>query len=174
MTWDLALPPELVALNDFGLEYDGGAGIDFEPYQQFLSEDETASWLRAWTGNPEVSGAELRIFGQDGTGGCAAFWLAKPAAPLLKQPVVVLGSEGEIAVIARDFADYLWLLVGGYGPMEAIELAPIGDESRLHTPGLEALAEKVAGNAPKSAGVVLAQARQEFPGFSQWIESMIR
>lgn len=168
------MPPEVVAMNAIDFDYDYGAGIEYEPYEQFLSDAETVSWFQEWTGNPEVTGAEFRIFGQDGSGGCVGFWLARPEARLLEQPVVFLGSEGETAVLARDFADYLWLLVGGYGPNEALEFAPTGSESRRETPGLEALAEKFASGARKAPSAVLAIAKQEFPDFEGWIESLIR
>jgi hypothetical protein len=172
--FDRALPPELAALNAIQFDYDDGDGIDFEPYDEFMSAEENATWFRAWTGNPEVTGAEFRVFGQDGTGGYAALWLAKPGASLLAQPVVFLGSEGETGVVARDFADYLWLVAGGYGPMEAVEYAPTDDEPRRDEPEVEALAEEFAGQARKSPAAVLARGQEEFPGFSSWIESMCR
>lgn len=62
---------------------------------------------------------EFRIFGQDGTGGLAAFWLVRMGESIAGQPVVFLGSEGETGVVARDLAAYLWLLADGYGPLEA-------------------------------------------------------
>lgn len=66
-----------------------------------------------------MDGVCFRVFGQDGTGGYAAFWLVREGRGLVEQPVVFLGSEGETGVIARDLADFLWLLAGGVGPWEA-------------------------------------------------------
>jgi hypothetical protein len=174
VTFDRALPPELAALNAIEFDYDDGDGIDYEPFDQFMSAEENANWFPAWTGNPEVTASEFRVFGQDGTGGYAALWLVNPDASLLEQPVVFLGSEGETGVVARDFADYLWLVAGGYGPMEAVEYAPTDDGSRRDEPEARALAEKLAGTARKSPAAVLTRAQDEFPGFSSWIESMCR
>jgi hypothetical protein len=69
--------------------------------------DETASWFRAWTGNPEADASRFRFFGKDGTGGHASFWRVQPDADLLRQPIVFLGSEGQTAVVACDFHAYL-------------------------------------------------------------------
>ena len=60
-------------------------------------------------------------FGQDGSGGYVAFWLIRLGEDLLRQPIVYFGSEGEIGVVAANFSDYLWLLAGGIGPVEAID-----------------------------------------------------
>ncbi|MDJ0345135.1 hypothetical protein QMK19_31840 [Streptomyces sp. H10-C2] len=63
-----------------------------------------------------LNGDSFRVFGQDGTGGYAAFWLVRPGRSLVEQPVVFLGSEGDVGVVARDLAGYLWLLAEGFGP----------------------------------------------------------
>jgi len=80
--------------------------------------DAATDWFRAWTGNSEVDGDALRVFGQDGTGGYAAFWLNRPGQALEEQPVVFLGSEGETGVIAPDLGAFPWP-AGGFGPSEA-------------------------------------------------------
>lgn len=170
----LPLPPVLAELNRIEWDYDDGDGIDFEPYEEFLTAEETADWFRAWTGNEEVTGAELLVFGQDGTGGYCALWLVRPDADPVDQPVVFLGSEGETGVVARNLADYLWLVAGGYGPLEAVEYPPSDDNLRRDVPAARALAERTAPAERKSPREVLAAAQDEFPGFQDWIESLIR
>ncbi|ROQ82752.1 hypothetical protein EDD95_2378 [Streptomyces sp. CEV 2-1] len=64
------------------LECIGEDRVDFEPYESFLTADETTDWFRAWTGNAELNGDDFRVFGQDGTGGYAAFWLVRPGREL--------------------------------------------------------------------------------------------
>lgn len=157
---DRNLPPVLTALHRLEFDYDDGEGMDFEPYDAFMSARETESWIRAWTGNKALTGAEYRIFGQDGTGGYAAIWLARPGAALLAQPIVFFGSEGELAVIAADFADYLWLLAGGLGPYEAASGRDRGPSAPF-----TAFAREHAPAAEKSASEVLARARAAFPDF---------
>lgn len=70
--FDQTLPAALAEANALDYDYNDGEGVDFEPYTEFQSADDNASWIRAWTGNADLDGAEYRIFGQDGTGGYAA------------------------------------------------------------------------------------------------------
>lgn len=76
---DRRLPHELTAVAAIGFDYAEGDGVDFEPFDEFLTAQDTTHWLRAWTGNTALDGDAFRAFGQDGTGGYAAFWLARPA-----------------------------------------------------------------------------------------------
>jgi len=161
MSFSRELPPPLADLNALPYDYASGEGIDFEPYPEFQDAEENASWIRAWTGNKELTGAEYRIFGQDGTGGLAAFWLVRDGAPLFEQPIVFFGSEGELGVVARNFDDYLWLLGGGVGPLEAAS----GWFERKPNAALAAFAEKHAKGPKKAPADVVAAARAEFPKF---------
>jgi hypothetical protein len=145
------LPSVMKELHRLEFEYADGSGMDFEPYTEFLGEDETRNWIRAWTGNMSLDGTEYRIFGQDGSGGYAAFWCVRPNVSVLGQPIVFFGSEGELGVLASDFWDYLWLLAGGFGPYEALAYP---DGERRHTP-----------NSPRSQASTLARTkahRQKF------------
>jgi hypothetical protein len=163
-------PPLLSELHQLPFDYQGGEGIDFDPYKEFMSADENATWIRAWTGHPELTGLEYRMFGADGSGGLAGFWLVREAE-LLAQPIVFLGSEGEMGVIAQSFDDYLWLLAGGFGPAEAVE-----DPSGKRVPN-RAFTNFAAQHAPankKPALEVIATAREEFPGFEDRIRELCR
>ncbi len=170
MSFEQTLPPLLAELNAIEVDYADGEGIDFEPYQELQSAEDNASWIRAWTGNRELDGAEYRVFGQDGTGGYAAFWLIRPGAALLDQPIVFFGSEGELGVVASSFVDYLWLLGGGIGPAEATE----GHGAvRAPQPELAAFAER-HGDTPRLPAEVVAAARREFPDFEATIRALCR
>lgn len=154
-------------------DYDGGDGVDFEPFDAFLPAQETTDWFRAWTGNGDLNGDEFRVFGQDGTGGYAAVWLSRPDRALVGQPIVFLGSEGETGVIARDLPDFLWLLADGFGPWEAAGLyepdwVPRPDQR------LTAVAERFARDRRRPAAAVVESAAQEFPGFGDTIMNLCR
>ncbi len=164
------MPELLRALLALQFDYAGGEGIDFEPYDAFLSEAETRVWFQAWTGNSEVDGAEFRVFGQDGSGGCAAIWTVRQDAELLDQPVVFLGSEGEADVVASGVNDFLWLLAGGLGPSEAVSYP----SARPENAQFAAFAIKHSPEARKSALDVLARAKAEFPDFEQRILAACR
>lgn len=163
------LPPELAEVNRQEFDYADGAGVDFEPYTHFMPDEETQAWFRAWTGNSQVSGREFRIFGQDGSGGYAALWLAKPDVGLLDQPVVFFGSEGEMGVVAADFTDYLCLLATGIGPYEAIT------NPELPTPENQVFRDMATNRdrlRQRTRQEVLSHAALEFPGFRTWIKSL--
>ena len=165
------MPEVMRNLHEKKFDYADGEGIDFEPYSEFLPRDETEAWLRAWTGNDSLDGLEYRVFGQDGSGGYAAFWCVRPNTPVLEQPIVFFGSEGERAVIARNFADYLWLLAGGFGPYEACA-SP--DTERAANAEFEAFAAAHAESARKTAAATIAAARGEFPQFDKLVAALCR
>ena len=169
--FDRTLPAALAEVNALTYDYDEGNGVDFEPYDQFQSADDNASWIRAWTGNSELDGAEYRIFGQDGTGGYAALWLIKDGQPLADQPVVFFGSEGELGVVARHLGDYLWLLAGGFGPLEAISYP---DNDRELNMEIAEIAARHAAAHEKSARDVVRLAREELPDFEAKIRALCR
>ncbi|WP_369252306.1 SMI1/KNR4 family protein [Streptomyces sp. R41] len=165
-TGDRRFPPALAALSEAAFDYDDGNGIDYEPWGDFLTAEETTDWLRAWTGNSELDGDAFRVFGQDGTGGYAAFWRVRPERELVDQPVVFFGSEGSLGVVASDLAGYLRVLADGVGPMEAVDYP---GQSAAPDPALLAVAERYAPGARESATDVVAAAGREFPGFEDLV-----
>lgn len=169
IAFDRTLPPALADAHREEFDYADGEGIDFEPYDQFQPADENADWIQAWTGNKELAGAEYRIFGQDGTGGYAMFWLTRAGQPMTAQPIVFFGSEGEVGIVARNLDDYLWMLADGVGPKEAVEISPT---PRQRNAAFAAIAERHAPAAKKSSTDVVAAARAEFPDFEQSIRAL--
>lgn len=167
MPYDTQLPDLLAQVNRLAYDYADGAGIEFEPFNEFLPAEETERWFRAWTHNPAADASHFRVFGQDGSGGFAAFWTIRQDTDLLDQPVVFMGSEGEIAVVACNFQDYLWLLAAGLGPCE---VASFPDEPRIAQPQLAEFARKNALPG-RSAHDVMENARHEFSSFHRYIES---
>jgi hypothetical protein len=164
---ELPMPELIRAANCLPYDYADGAGIDYEPFDAFLSPADTEYWLRAWTGNSAADASNFSVFGQDGSGGFVAVWKVRMNADLLQQPVVFLGSEGERAVIASNFHDYLWLLAAGLGPSEAASnpdvpgmvQSPLADFAATHAGPVKAFFDRV-----------LADAQTAFPDFSDWID----
>lgn len=173
------LPPPLDAL--YALQFvereevededDEEEELDFEVYEKFPSQAERESWIRAWTGDQTLGGAEFQMFGQDGTGGLVGFWIVREGADLLAQPVVFFGSEGETGVLAADFEDFLWLLAAGLGPYEAnaYKKGELTDSPRFL-----AFAVEHAKGPRREAAAVLRRARSEFPKFSETIQALCR
>lgn len=162
--------PELIKrLHKLDFNYDDG--IDFEPYEEFLSDDETVHWFKAWTGNKSIEKTDLLVFGQDGTGGLAAIWNIAPDSPILEQPVVFFGSEGELGVIAKSFYDYLWLLASGHGPYEAVTYPD--DETEINPQFME-FAKNNSQTEHRSASVIIEEAASSFPEFTNQIQLLCR
>jgi hypothetical protein len=167
-TWDTKLPVLLSELHQ--LEFDYDEGFDFEPYEEFFPAEENAAWFKAWTGNSDVDGAQFRVFGQDGTGGYAALWIAQPNEPIEKQPIVFLGSEGEKGVVALNLDEYLWLLAAGVGPYEAVAYPSLGKPNAQFT----SFAQRNSNVGALPSTEVLARANAAYPGFAEHIDGLCR
>ncbi|MET7289812.1 SMI1/KNR4 family protein [Streptomyces sp. NPDC005573] len=170
---DLRFPPALAAALAVPFDYDDGDGVDFEAFPAFLSAEDTTDWFRAWTGNAELTGDDFRVFGQDGSGGYAAVWTARPHRPLAEQPVVFLGSEGETGVIASDLAGFLWLLAAGLGPREAATTDDPGWSPRPDH-ALTEVAERFAAGHRRPPSAIVERAGREFPDFDDMIMELCR
>jgi hypothetical protein len=164
-------PPLLAELHKLEFDYADGEGIDFEPYTEFLSAEDTKSWIQAWTGNNSLEGHEYRVFGQDGSGGYAAFWCVRAEQAILEQPIVFFGSEGDLGIVASNFADYLWLLAGGIGPFEAVAYPVV---EKPPNPTFTAFATQHAIAAKKPPSEVLLAASAEFPTFKEDVKLLIQ
>ncbi|MET3987527.1 hypothetical protein ABIC27_005427 [Streptomyces sp. PvR034] len=170
---DLPFPAALAAAMAVPFDYADGHGVDFEPFPAFLSVAETTDWFQAWTGNDALDGCDFHVFGQDGTGGYAAFWSVRPGRPLDEQPVVFLGSEGETGVVARDLGDFLWLLADGCGPLEAVTTYEPGGTAPA-PPQFAEIAERFAPDRRRSATAVIERASVEFPDFEETVMALCR
>lgn len=162
-------PSLLRSLHRLPFDYLDGEGIDFEPYREFLSPEETTDWFRSWTGNDTVSGESFRVFGQDGSGGLAAFWVTRENQDLLEQPIVFFGSEGELGVVADNFGDYLWLLARGIGAFEAVAYgAGLARDNRT----FREFARRHAPASERPAEGLLDHARRQVPDFEPAIRKL--
>ena len=154
-------------------ETDVATGCDFQPYAAFEEAARTTWWLRLWTGNPEVTGDAFRFFGSTGAGDYAGFWLVRPGAALVAQPVVYVGSEGQRGVIARDLGDLLWLFAAGVGPAEAF--SAFSSHRAEPSAAFQEIAQRYApGVEPRDVAGIVSAARAEFPGFGDYLDSLCR
>ena len=174
---NLGLPEALAEVSSIGFEWewdeetDTSRGCDFALYEAFEAPERTAWWFRLWTGNSEVDGSEFRFFGTTGSGDYAGFWLVRPGAAIIDQPVVYVGSEGQRSMIARNLGDLLWLFAAGYGPAEAAE-----EHDGIVEPNdaFRAIAQRHAPGRELPADQIISAARAEFPQFSDYIDDLCR
>jgi len=73
--------------------------------------------------------------------------------------------------VAKNFADYLWLLAGGFGPYEAIAYPGL---EREPNDAFTAFAKDHAAAPKKPPGAVIAEARREFPSFEKDVRALCR
>ena len=164
--------PKLVqSFNQIEIDYYDGNGIDFEPYDEFMSEAETQEWLVCWTGNSSCDSSIFKVFGQDGTGGYAAFWLVRQNVDILEQPVVFLGSEGEVGVVSANFYEFIWLFANGIGPYEAIENPTF---IRKVNPAFRGFAEEHAPSYKLDSDQIVKKVKAEFPMFEKFIDELCK
>ena len=168
--FDLRFPPALHALSEITLEDDFPEDIDLEFHKAFQSVEETKSWLLAWTNNSALTGSELRVFAQDGTGGMVCFWAMREEESVLDLPVVFMGSEGEVSVVASNFNELLLLLASGYGPYEANAYSPLGEKNPdVVMPDSLTQLLRERGLERRSAEAILDEAKAAYPGFEDLV-----
>jgi hypothetical protein len=161
------LPLPFKQLLTLDVDYDE-AGIDFEPYKDFLPAADAEALFRAWTDNANADGSPYLVFGQDGTGGYAAIWRAVPGGPLLDQPIVFFGGEGELAMVAATAWEFMWLLANGVGPAEVTRGRLAGWTCK---PFLELAMEHSPGRRKNPAEVVL-RANALYPDFVSTVRAL--
>ncbi|KAL5358772.1 hypothetical protein BJX96DRAFT_147259 [Aspergillus floccosus] len=172
---DLTLPAALAELAEIGFEFkwddetDETRGCDFEPYEQFEEPEETLEWLRLWTGNDELDDMQFLFFGSTGAGDYVGFWLVRPNAVITEQPVIYIGSEGATGVVTQDLGDLLWLFANGSGPAEAFD--DPGRETQQNEE-FRVIAERHAAGKSRSTADIVANAREKYPEFSEFMRAM--
>lgn len=176
------VPPPLRAIMDARYNYDDRRGVAFEPYLELEPVAETGWWLRHWTGNPDVTGEEFRPFGRDGGGGYVCSWMIREAADLVDQPVVYLGSDGDVAVLAADAWDALWFFAHGFGPHDVpTELEPgercfTPEQDRVVQPHAElsSSADRLAPGRRRPMEQIVAEAAVDVPDLRVWVDELCR
>ena len=186
--WD-DVPPVLSELADLRESFLGGDfSVDYEPYSGFSADP---LWFLDDADDAAAEQARFRVFGRDYTGGTVAFWLVREDADLADQPVVFVGSEGEVGTVAADLSDYLWLLAAGWGPAEAVsggvdydpyrdfdaeELAEIAEDEpiRFGVPrdDIAEIARRHANGPRRSAVEVITRAASSEPDFTAYIDGI--
>lgn len=176
------VPPPLRAIMDARYDYDDGRGVAFEPYPELEPVAETGWWLRHWTGNPDVTGEEFRPFGQDSGGGYVCSWMIHEGMDLVDQPVVYLGSDGDVAVLAADAWDALWFFAHGFGPHDVPTEFEPGDRCFTPEPDrvvqshaeLTSSADRLAPGRRRPMEQIVAEAAVDVPDLRVWVDDLSR
>jgi len=125
---------------------------------------DVAAWFE---GDLEAQAAFLP-FGRGACGDVYAIWLTEELSPDAA-PVVMLGSEGQLEVLAVDATQFVRLLCLGYSEIglndpddEPTDFdATIGFRSFIQT--------KYRFDLPSTARPIFDEARSRFPSFAEWV-----
>jgi hypothetical protein len=144
----------------------GKAGeVDFEMYESFNEQYKPSDWTR----NP-ASDSEFFTFGMDGTGGQVALWRKDPKADAVAQPVVFLGSEGEVKPLATSLPGFLKLLASGLGPLEVTS----GGEPSVNAEMLSWVNSSFPDSQLGETAAILDEAASTLSNFEQYIRSHVK
>lgn len=149
--------------------------IDYEAWPPRPFDDTLDSWFAGadW----RAAGHRFIGIGQDGTGSIYAQWLYQGLEG--EPPVVFLGSEGEVALVAdsaddvaRALADGFewWPYEGEWRPFEGEEEAE-EDEPTLE--GFKAAVVAALGPWTEAAPDMLARAKAKHPDFEGWVNAVL-
>lgn len=158
------MPDILFALTEW--VHEGRCNVrDLEFYESFNDQYRPSHWTRN-----EASDDSLGTFAQDGAGGQYALWFDVPDGT---QPVVKLGDDGDLRVLAVDTLDFAWLLACGVEPI-AIHEADDTVEGEP-TPAMQDwVRAQSPGRAFESPAAVLARASSAHPGFAAAVLAQVK
>lgn len=140
---------------------------DLEFYEAFNQEYRPSHWTR----NPD-SDEVLGTFAQDGAGGQYALWFDAPGDG--PRPVVKLGDDGDLVVLALDALEFAWLVASG---VEPIGVRDDGSCAGAAAPS-SALQAWVRSQAPARAfdapEVLIPRAMAAYPTFVDQVRQQTR
>ena len=126
--------------------------------------DDAASWFP----NDTEMQRQIAVFGNGSTGSTYALWLTHSPDPA-NAPVVLLGSEGDLKVLAESPVEFCRLLGCGYDELEWDDLSTAPtcfDETASFR---EWIADKLGLDFPATGDSIAQRAAERFPGFSDWV-----
>ncbi|MEU3557178.1 SMI1/KNR4 family protein [Streptomyces fragilis] len=176
MTDDRTFPEALAAVSRVAFPYDDGRGIDYEPYGDFLSAEETTQWFRAWTGNDDVDGDMFRVFGQQGAGGLVALWLVREGGATGRAAGGVPGVGGGDGA-SRPRPGRLPVAAGaGDGPDGRRPRGGAADGERAVRPhpGMTAVAQRFAAGRRRAPEAILRDAAEGVPDLEETVLALCR
>lgn len=124
--------------------------------------------VAGWFKNDEAAQAALLPFGRGACGDIYAIWLTDGLSPA-EAPVIMLGSEGQLEVLAVTSAEFCRLLCLGYSEigLEELDADPTDyEETKRFRDYIQA---KYHFDFPPTASPIVEKARGLFPTFAAWV-----
>ena len=126
--------------------------------------------MQAWFPNDPAMQRRFVVFGRGSTGSVYAIWL-RDGTDVDSSPVIVLGSEGELLVMAETPMEFCRLLGCGYNELEWDDLTQPSPESNDAQPLREWLVNRFDIDFPATGDKIVSTARTRYPDFPSFIQS---
>ena len=125
--------------------------------------------MQAWFPNDSEMQNRFAVFGRGSTGSVYALWLQ--GRDPNNSPIVVLGSEGELLVLATDAIQFCRLLGCGYDELEwdnLTEPSPAWGDTKILR---EWLGERFEIEFSKTGENIVDAAKKRYPNFTSFVQS---
>lgn len=129
--------------------------------------------MAAWFPNDVAMQQQFAVFGRGSTGSVYALWLRDNLDTELA-PVIVLGSEGELLVLATNSLEFCRLLGCGYDELEWDDLTQKASGWNATQPLRNWLATNLSIDCPPTGDSIVSAAKQQFSGFPDFIQQWQR
>ncbi|XZE36062.1 hypothetical protein SH501x_001614 [Pirellulaceae bacterium SH501] len=160
---DVALPLGVRALCDY-LDANGYPISGCFEISTIGDED-----MAAWFPNDTKMQHRFALFGRGATGSVYALWLRDGNDPD-NAPVVVLGSEGEMLVLATECSDFCRLLGCGYDELEWDDLTKPSPTWETAQPLRDWLKARMNLDCPRTGADIVAAATERYTDFGHVIQ----
>ena len=124
--------------------------------------------VRAWFEKSPLAQGSLMPFGVGATGDIYAIWLTNGLLPD-SSPVIILGSEGELDVLAVNTREFCRLLCLGYSELGLDDIDSIPTDFDETKPFRDFMLKKYQFDLPATARPIVDEARSQFPDFKGWV-----
>ena len=126
--------------------------------------------MQTWFPNDLAMQRAFAVFGRGSTGSIYAVWL-RDGSNIELCPVVVLGSEGELLVLATDSLQFCRLLGCGYNELEWDDLTLPSPEWDDTKPLRDWLAKHMKIDFPETGAEIVSAAQQKHIDFQGFVQS---
>jgi hypothetical protein len=165
------LPSIFEGITDVGAEH-----AEFE----LCDPDESAGNIAAWLGATPKDGTRFINFAQDGTGSLFCLWLRPGHDDVETAPVVYLGSEGELGVLAKDPAAFLEFVASGmtfdghggsfFDPLESeADEDFVADVKARRAKVVKFVKRQLGKQELRHPSELRAEAEAAYPGLADWV-----
>lgn len=134
-----------------------------------IGDDDLAFWFP----NDLAMQHQFAVFGRGSTGSVYALWL-RGKRDTESAPVIVLGSEGELLVLAKNSLEFCRLLGCGYDELEWDDITEQASDWHTAQPLRDWLATELSIDCPITGESIVSTAKESFTDFSEFVQQWQR